>query len=684
MKSYRFFALLLVLNIAAALAYASRSVFMPGVLVVIGLVGLFGRWHWEMRPSRRVILFLLVTLLFAAKYRLVTPVEEMRMERFYGHPQWEPQAEWLLGLIVVHFFLKPRKMILNAIPFGGLFAVFTTGLIYKQYEAGLVFRIFAISYIGLMIFYYNSLRVPQGVVSIRDAYGRNLIVLLFLSIALAGGWLIGNRWTNNQLAVEDLVARLQASTLIQRMFDSEAATVEFTNEVRLDSVKRINQAGAKQVALHVFSISAPGYLRATAFEKYEKSRWTTESEAQILEPAEQAVSHLQLPYTSEVFVPYSVDSEDWQTLDIWPSTKLDAGMFAPLGTAVFQAPVKTLLQYENDAYDSPDLYSGVNYVAAVPDTPVVSDPGQEYLQKCLQLPEDIDPRVRQLANEIFANCPGPGQKMDAVVSYFNTNYTYHLGLESHGDLNLYPDPLTYFLVVQPAAHCEYFAAGAAVLLRLAGVPCRYITGYVALERNPYLDCWIARNQDAHAWVEAWDTEQKQWVLVEATASGGVPEGEEGSQTGYLWDSIKYQLQNLRVSLYLDGVKGVFRWILGRLMDLVTSFIGWALILLVVLIFGYRQWRKYQRYLRSLPADPRVRALHRLLCRMDKRIRGKGLVRRPAETLEKFSARIEEKGQEELWLQEAARWYRRYARSRYRQQTNREELQNLKETMGKGR
>jgi len=163
----------------------------------------------------------------------------------------------------------------------------------------------------------------------------------------------------------------------------------------------------------------------------------------------------------------------------------------------------------------------------------------------------------------------------------------------------------------------------------------------------------------------------------------VPEGNKGSQAGYLWDSINYQLQNLRVALYLEGVKGIFRWIGSRLADLVTSRIGWLLILLAALPAGYRWWRKYQRYRRSLPADRQVRTLQRLLGRMDRRIRRQGLVRQPAETLEKFARRVEEKGPQEPALVKAAQWYRDYARCRYRPRNSGEEVQVLEETIRKG-
>ena len=34
--------------------------------------------------------------------------------------------------------------------------------------------------------------------------------------------------------------------------------------------------------------------------------------------------------------------------------------------------------------------------------------------------------------------------------------------------------------------------------------------------------WIARNRDAHAWVEAFDQERSQWVIVESTPGVDVP------------------------------------------------------------------------------------------------------------------------------------------------------------------
>ena len=107
-----------------------------------------------------------------------------------------------------------------------------------------------------------------------------------------------------------------------------------------------------------------------------------------------------------------------------------------------------------------------------------------------------------LPTRIFRNCKTTAEKIEAVTQYFHTNYTYSLGLAVPAD----QDPLTYFLEEASTGYCEYFASGAAVLLRLADVPTRYVTGFLVTERDEDGKSWVARNMDAHAWVEAWDRE----------------------------------------------------------------------------------------------------------------------------------------------------------------------------------
>jgi transglutaminase-like putative cysteine protease len=79
------------------------------------------------------------------------------------------------------------------------------------------------------------------------------------------------------------------------------------------------------------------------------------------------------------------------------------------------------------------------------------------------------------------------------------------------------DPVSNFLLDKRAAHCEYFASAAAVLLRCVGVPSRYVVGYYAHESDG--DGLIVRQRDAHAWTECY-IDGVGWVAVDATPAMG--------------------------------------------------------------------------------------------------------------------------------------------------------------------
>jgi hypothetical protein len=74
-----------------------------------------------------------------------------------------------------------------------------------------------------------------------------------------------------------------------------------------------------------------------------------------------------------------------------------------------------------------------------------------------------------------------------------------------------------FLLVSKSGHCEYFAVSTTLLLRAAGIPARYATGYAAIERSRLEDAWVVRARHAHAWTRAWI--DGRWVDVDLTPAG---------------------------------------------------------------------------------------------------------------------------------------------------------------------
>src|SRR5262249_27777320 len=81
-----------------------------------------------------------------------------------------------------------------------------------------------------------------------------------------------------------------------------------------------------------------------------------------------------------------------------------------------------------------------------------------------------------------------------------------------------------------AAYCEYFASAAVVLLRLQGVPARFVKGLsVGAQNDVGGGLHVVRESDAHAWIEAW-IPGAGWVEADPTPPGqfesarGMPDG----------------------------------------------------------------------------------------------------------------------------------------------------------------
>ena len=112
----------------------------------------------------------------------------------------------------------------------------------------------------------------------------------------------------------------------------------------------------------------------------------------------------------------------------------------------------------------------------------------------------------------------------------------------------YYSPLVRFLFYRRTGHCELFATSAALLLRLYGVPTRYVAGIVCgrYSRTGY---YYATNFDLHAWVEAWLDDEQKWVLVEATPPGNEIEEIVSAAEGDSWfrdffDRVSFQYDNM--------------------------------------------------------------------------------------------------------------------------------------------
>jgi hypothetical protein len=114
-----------------------------------------------------------------------------------------------------------------------------------------------------------------------------------------------------------------------------------------------------------------------------------------------------------------------------------------------------------------------------------------------------------------------------VLSYLRRGYAY---TET-------PRPPAYnldgFLFDSKAGYCQQFSGAMALLLRMAGVPARVVTGFTSGSPDTKTKEYVVRDLDAHSWVEVW-YRGIGWVTFDPTPSDAPPRSqpnEEGTTSG---------------------------------------------------------------------------------------------------------------------------------------------------------
>jgi protein-glutamine gamma-glutamyltransferase len=155
----------------------------------------------------------------------------------------------------------------------------------------------------------------------------------------------------------------------------------------------------------------------------------------------------------------------------------------------------------------------------------------EIREDYLQLPSQIDPRIKKLAMDVAARQTNDYDRAAEIRRYLIGHYFYTLDLTGPTGRN--PDPLAYFLFTSRAGHCEYFATAMTVMLRSIGVPARYVTGFLPGEYNDVGGDYIIRGSDAHAWVEVFFNGYG-WITFDPTPPSNEQRGLL-SRFGLYWD-----------------------------------------------------------------------------------------------------------------------------------------------------
>jgi transglutaminase-like putative cysteine protease len=202
-------------------------------------------------------------------------------------------------------------------------------------------------------------------------------------------------------------------------------------------------------------------------------------------------------------------------------------------------------------------------------------------EDCLEVPEGLDLRLRELAAGISGT---PEERVRSTLRELESRCSYALDVGAFRSA----DPVGEFVFDKRRGYCEYFASAATLLLRMQGVPARYVVGYSVRPSNHEGGHYVVREGDAHAWVEAW-LPGRGWVEVDPTP-GAQFEALRSSMRGTgFWERIKAWVSET-FALLRQGAAGAAFLRIGALTG--------ALLLLVVAIRRLRR-----RVKRARPAAP---------------------------------------------------------------------------------
>jgi transglutaminase-like putative cysteine protease len=144
----------------------------------------------------------------------------------------------------------------------------------------------------------------------------------------------------------------------------------------------------------------------------------------------------------------------------------------------------------------------------------------------LGLPDGYNPQTREMVRRWRTETPDDVAFINRVLAHFNQEEFYYT-------LNpplLSQHTVDEFMFDTRSGFCEHYASAFTVIMRMAGIPSRIVTGYQGGWYNGIGNYVLVRQSDAHAWSEVW-LQDEGWTRVDPTAAvapGRIERGSLGS------------------------------------------------------------------------------------------------------------------------------------------------------------
>ena len=316
-------------------------------------------------------------------------------------------------------------------------------------------------------------------------------------------------------------------------FDQKLVKQIFSDEINLDSDSEnpfLNNSD--QVMVRIISKINPNYLRRATYSFFSEDKWqVTREKFYPLEARIMKDNSVSTEFTLGIAPQKDSDRNE---CEIFLSSALKRHMVYPSAFYSIVAAAEAIKVSGSGNLQAKDFasYDGYKVKYSLNSDGAFNYDFQTDFSSYLQLDESV---AKDLA--LWLKKYDPENKLQqekslrkrlAILREKFKGFSYSLDIykkiksfrQTHSDEKT--SILQFFLWHNNSGHCEMFATSGAMILRYLKVPTRYVVGYICKETSPD-GYWLSRSSDAHAWFEAFDEQEKKWVLVDLTPAGGAGE-----------------------------------------------------------------------------------------------------------------------------------------------------------------
>ena len=238
------------------------------------------------------------------------------------------------------------------------------------------------------------------------------------------------------------------------------------------------------------------YLRGRSYDVYDGLSWNASEHREEQFSSPEGAAH-RITVSTE-------DRKDFRFLPYYPaeSVTLTGGLAPNSGRTREYTFTQTIL---------PESWRETAYR---------TDTGSDVYAEYLILPDHTRQEAALLLEHLYPVNISNTAKADIIAALVTDSARYDLNARKMPEIE--EDFALWFLRDGDRGYCVHFASAATVLLRAAGIPARYVTGYMV--DAPAGETVTVTEENAHAWAEYYEPNLGLWIPLEATpATASIPE-----------------------------------------------------------------------------------------------------------------------------------------------------------------